>query len=133
MDDRLVGIRLRDTAQADDYRVAGDLELHVGDLVLVETSAESTIGEVRRPRREIPEAKRDRLYRRVLRHATEAEARAYRERRGRVGRVGCVVADDGIGDGDRRRLDRGVMRANAPAAGYLAATSGSDCLPLADA
>jgi len=83
MDDCLVGIRLRDTAQADDYRVAGDLELHVGDLVLVETSAESTIGEVRRPRREIPEAKKDRLYRRVLRLATEAEARAYRERRRR--------------------------------------------------
>ena len=83
MDDCLVGIRLRDTAQADDYRVAGDLELHVGDLVLVETSAESTIGEVRRPRREIPEAKKDRLYRRVLHLATEAEARAYRERRRR--------------------------------------------------
>jgi cell fate regulator YaaT (PSP1 superfamily) len=83
MDDCLVGIRLRDTAQADDYRVAGDLELHVGDLVLVETSAESTIGEVRRPRREIPEAKKDRLYRRVLRLATEAEARAYGERRRR--------------------------------------------------
>jgi len=83
MDDCLVGIRLRDNAQADDYRVAGDLGLHVGDLVLVETSAESTIGEVRRPRREIPEAKKDRLYRRVLRLATEAEARAYGERRRR--------------------------------------------------
>src|SRR5262249_59202377 len=67
MDDCLVGIRLRDTSPADDYRVAGDLELHVGDLVLVETSAESTIGEVRRPRRQIPEAEKDRLYRRVLR------------------------------------------------------------------
>ncbi len=62
-------------------------DFHVGDLVLVETSAESTIGEVRRPRREIPEAKKDRLYRRVLRHATEAEARAYRERRGREERA----------------------------------------------
>src|SRR6267378_4339639 len=79
MNDFLVGIRLRETAAADDYRV--------GDLVLVETSAESTIGEVRRPRREIPEAKKDRLYRRVLRHATEAEARAYRERRGREERA----------------------------------------------
>ena len=87
MDDFLVGVRLRETAPADDYRVAEELELHVGDLVLVETSAESTIGEVRRPRREIPEAKRDRLYRRVLRHATEAEARAYRERRGREERA----------------------------------------------
>src|SRR5262249_61117778 len=87
MDDFLVGVRLRETAPADDYRVAEELELHVGDLVLVETSAESTIGEVRRPRREIPEAKRDRLYRRVLRHATEAEARADREGRGREERA----------------------------------------------
>jgi len=86
MDDFLVGVRLRETAPADDYRVA-DLELHVGDLVLVETSAESTIGEVRRPKREIPEAKKDRLYRRVLRHATEAEARAYGERRRREERA----------------------------------------------
>ncbi len=86
MNDFLVGIRLRETAAADDYRVA-DLELHVGDLVLVETSAESTIGEVRRPRREIPEAKKDRAYRRVLRHATDAEARAYRERRRREERA----------------------------------------------
>jgi cell fate regulator YaaT (PSP1 superfamily) len=86
MDDYLVGIRLRETAPADDYRVA-ELELHVGDLVLVETSAESTIGEVRRPKREIPEAKKDRLYRRVLRQATEAEAHAYRERRRREERA----------------------------------------------
>ncbi len=86
MNDFLVGIRLRETAAADDYRVA-DLELHVGDLVLVETSGESTIGEVRRPRREIPEAKKDRAYRRVLRHATDAEARAYRERRRREERA----------------------------------------------
>jgi cell fate regulator YaaT (PSP1 superfamily) len=85
--DYLVGVRLRETAPADDYRVAEDLALHVGDLVLVETSAESTIGEVRRPKREIPEAKKDRLYRRVLRHATEAEARAYRERRRREERA----------------------------------------------
>jgi len=86
MNDFLVGIRLRETAAADDYRVA-DLELHVGDLVLVETSAETTIGEVRRPKRALPEAKKDRLYRRVLRHATDAEARAYRERRRREERA----------------------------------------------
>ena len=86
MDDYLVGVRLRETAAADDYRGV-DLELHVGDLVLVETSAETTIGEVRRPKRAIPEAKKDRLYRRVLRHATEAEARAYRERRRREERA----------------------------------------------
>ncbi len=86
MDEYLVGVRLRATAQADDYRV-GDLELHVGDLVLVETAAESAVGEVRRAKRELPEAKKDRLYRRVLRTVTEAEARAYREHRGREERA----------------------------------------------
>src|SRR5713101_4335228 len=70
MDEYLVGVRLRATAQADDYRV-GDLELHVGDLVLVETAAESAVGEVRRAKRELPEAK----------------ARAYREHRGREERA----------------------------------------------
>jgi cell fate regulator YaaT (PSP1 superfamily) len=82
MDDCLVGVRLRPTAQADDYRV-GDLELHVGDLVLVETPAESVLGEVRRPKREIPEMKKDRAYPRVLRVATDEEARGYHERRER--------------------------------------------------
>ncbi len=82
MDDYLIGVRLRATAQADDYRV-GDLELHVGDLVLVETAAEPVMGEVRRPKREMPEMKKDRAYPRVVRLATEDEARANRERRER--------------------------------------------------
>jgi cell fate regulator YaaT (PSP1 superfamily) len=82
MDDYLVGVRLRPTAQADDYRV-GDLELHVGDLVFVETASEPLMGEVRRPKREIPEMKKDRAYPRVVRVATADEARGYRERRER--------------------------------------------------
>src|SRR5262249_27961514 len=82
MDDYLVGVRLRPTAQADDYRV-GDLELHVGDLVFVEAGTEPVMGEVRRPKREIPEIKKDRAYPRVVRAATADEARAYRERRER--------------------------------------------------
>ena len=86
MDDYLVGVRLRPTGQADDYRV-GDLELHVGDLVLVETSSEQVMGEIRRPKREIPETKKDRTYPRVLRLATDEEARAYRERREREERA----------------------------------------------
>jgi len=53
----------------------------------VETAAESAVGEVRRAKRELPEAKKDRLYRRVLRTVTEAEARAYREHRGREERA----------------------------------------------
>jgi cell fate regulator YaaT (PSP1 superfamily) len=86
MDDYLIGVRLHATATADDYRV-GDLELHVGDLVVVEAAGESAVGEVRRPRRALPEAKKDRAYPRVLRVATEAEVRAHRERRGREQRA----------------------------------------------
>jgi len=86
MDEYLIGVRLRATAQADDYRV-GDLDLHVGDLVLVETITESVVGEVRRAKREIPEMKKDRAYRRVLRAATAAEALAHRERREREERA----------------------------------------------
>jgi cell fate regulator YaaT (PSP1 superfamily) len=86
MDEFLVGVRLRPPAQADDYRV-GDLELHVGDLVFVETSSEQAVGEIRRPKREIPEMKKDRAYPRVMRLATEEEARGYRERREREERA----------------------------------------------
>ena len=86
MDDYLIGVRLHATATADDYRV-GDLELHVGDLVVVEAAAESAVGEVRRPKRALPEAKKDRAYPRVLRVATEAEVQAHRERRAREERA----------------------------------------------
>src|SRR2546428_6649192 len=89
MDEYLVGVRLRATAQADDYRV-GDLELHVGDLVLVETAAESAVGEVRRAKRELPEAKKDRLYRRGLGAGTGGGGRACRAHRG--GRGGGAVS-----------------------------------------
>jgi cell fate regulator YaaT (PSP1 superfamily) len=78
----LVGIRLREPAPADDYKLI-DLEVHVGDLVVVETAAGTALGEVRRPRRELPEFKRDRLYRRVLRQATAEEERQWRDRRHR--------------------------------------------------
>src|SRR2546428_3293181 len=77
----LIGVRLHESAQADDYRLV-DLDAHVGDLVMVETAANGTaIGEVRRPRRELPESKRDRLYRRgrPIRRAPQAP----RSRRGR--------------------------------------------------
>jgi cell fate regulator YaaT (PSP1 superfamily) len=90
MDEYLVGVRLRATAPADDYKV-GDLELHVGDLVIVEGAADGIVGEVRRAKRELPDTKRERAYRRVLRPATEAEARAHRERREREER-GIVTA-----------------------------------------
>jgi len=87
MNDFLVGVRLRATALTDDYRV-GELELHVGDFVVVETlTSETAVGEVRRAKREVPESKKDRAYRRVLRVATEAEVREYRDRRTREERA----------------------------------------------
>jgi cell fate regulator YaaT (PSP1 superfamily) len=79
----LVGVRLRATVPADDYKLVGDLPLHVGDVVVVETQTGTAVGEVRRPRREVPESRRDRLYRRVVGLASDQEAREYRERRPR--------------------------------------------------
>ena len=79
----LVGVRLRDTVPADDYKLVGDLPLHVGDIVVVEAQVGTLTGEVRRPRRVIPEFKRDRLYRRVVGLASDDEAREYRRRRTR--------------------------------------------------
>ncbi len=82
----LIGVRLRPAAPADDYKLA-ELDAHVGDLVLVETSAGPAIGEVRRPKRPLPESRRDRLYHRVVRHANEAETRELRERHARETRA----------------------------------------------
>ena len=79
----LVGVRLRESVQADDYRIAESFSVHVGDVVEVETRTGTVLGEVRRPRRPIPEFRRDRLYRRVVRPATDAEHAEYRERRER--------------------------------------------------
>src|SRR5919201_681376 len=80
MDEYLIGVRLRESAPADDYKVV-DVVARVGDLVLVETAAEPVVGEVRRPRRPVPEHKRDQLYRRVVRLATDEERHDYFERR----------------------------------------------------
>jgi cell fate regulator YaaT (PSP1 superfamily) len=78
----LIGVRLRESAPADDYKLVG-LRASVGDLVVVETAGGTALGEVRRPARELPESKRDRLYRRVLRAASPEEARQGQERRAR--------------------------------------------------
>ena len=78
----LVGIRLRDPLLPEDYLTA-EPGLHVGDFVVVEAGTETALGEVRRPGRPLPEFKRGRLYRRVVRLATEAEVREGRERRAR--------------------------------------------------
>src|SRR2546426_10794226 len=121
MDKYLVGVRLRATAQADDYRV-GDLELHVGDLVLVETAAESAVGEVRRAKRELPEAKKDRLYRRGLRTGAEGGARGDRGHRGggergggtaqrAAGRRGGRMKGGGVGKHPGARRGAGCFHA----------------------
>ena len=79
MSDFLIGVRLRQGQSASDYRVTEDVVVHVGDLCLVESQSTPVVGEVRRPRRPLPEAKQDRLYHRVVRPATEDEAREYRD------------------------------------------------------
>ena len=87
IDEWLIGIRTRDTAPADDFKLVEDLPLTVGDIVLVETGPGAALGEVRRPRRLVPDFKRDRLFRRVVRLATAGEAREYHERRQREERA----------------------------------------------
>ena len=79
----LIGVRLRDSSPADDYKMVEDLPVAVGDAVVVETATGTALGEVRRPRRPLPDFRRDRLYRRLVRVATESEAREYRDRRQR--------------------------------------------------
>ena len=83
----LIGIRLRDAAPTEDYKLVDDLRPSVGDVAVVETATGTELGEIRRPRRVLPDFKRDRLYRRVVRAATEAEAREYRDRRQREERA----------------------------------------------
>ena len=76
----LIGIRLREPLMAEDYLLT-DLELHVGDFGVVETGGSPSVGQVKRPRRPLPDFKKDRLYRRVVRAATPAEAEEWRQRR----------------------------------------------------
>ncbi len=78
----LIGVRLREPLQPEDY-LTSDLELRVGEFVVVETGQGPAIGEVRRPKRPLPEFKRDRLYRHVLRRASLLEEREWRDRRAR--------------------------------------------------
>src|SRR5262245_63805826 len=80
----LVGVRMREAGPADDYRLVSDeFTVSVGDFVVVEAGGGELVGEVRRPRRPLPDFKRDRSYPRIMRLATEAEAQEWRERRER--------------------------------------------------
>ena len=76
----LVGLRLREPLFAEDY-LTTETELHVGDLAVVEANGGTAVAEVRRPKRPLPEFKRGRLYRKVVRLATPAEAAEWRQRR----------------------------------------------------
>jgi len=78
----LVGIRVREPLLAEDY-LTTEVGLHVGDFVVVDSGNGTTIGEVRRPQRPLPEFKRGRLYRRVVRRATEGERAEWRDLRER--------------------------------------------------
>jgi cell fate regulator YaaT (PSP1 superfamily) len=78
----LVGIRVREPLMAEDY-LTTEVGLHVGDFVVVDSGNGTTIGEVRRPQRPLPEFKRGRLYRRVVRRATDAERAEWRGQRER--------------------------------------------------
>jgi cell fate regulator YaaT (PSP1 superfamily) len=78
----LVGARLREPLFTEDY-LTTDAVLSVGDLVIVEAGGGTAVAEVRRPKRLLPEFKRGRLYRRVLRRATSSEIAEWRERRAR--------------------------------------------------
>ena len=76
----LVGVRLREPLLAEDY-LTTEAALHVGDFVVVEAGGATAVAEVRRPKRPLPEFKRGRLYRKVVRHATDAEVAEWRDRR----------------------------------------------------
>ncbi len=78
----LVGIRLREPVMAEDY-LTTETGLRVGEFVIVDSGSGTTVGEVRRPQRLLPEFKRGRLYRHVLRRATDAERTEWRAVRDR--------------------------------------------------
>ena len=108
----LIGIRLRDAAPTEDYKLVDDVRPSVGDVAVVETATGTALGEIRRPRRVLPDFKRDRLYRRVVRAATEAEAHEYRDRRQREERA--VVAAQRLAHG--RGMALKVVDVELPAA-----------------
>jgi len=78
----LVGVRLREPLMPEDC-LASESDLHVGDFVVLDLGGSTAVAEVRRPKRPLPEFKRDRPYRRVVRRATSEEAAEWRERRTR--------------------------------------------------
>ena len=96
----LIGIRLREPMLPEDYKLVGELSLHVGEFALVETASGTAIGEVRRGKRELPDIRRDRLYRRVIRAAHPDEVDQWLDRRERekqaVLRAGQIARERGL-------------------------------------
>jgi cell fate regulator YaaT (PSP1 superfamily) len=96
----LIGIRLREPMLPEDYKLVGELSLHVGEFALVETANGTAIGEVRRAKRELPDIRRDRLYRRVIRAAHPHEVDQWLDRRERekqaVLRAGQIARERGL-------------------------------------
>jgi cell fate regulator YaaT (PSP1 superfamily) len=78
----LIGVRLRAPLQAEDH-LTDQEDLAVGEFVIVETGQGTAVGEIRRPKRPLPEFKRGRLYRQVMRRATHPEVAEWRERHAR--------------------------------------------------
>src|ERR1700687_6082610 len=78
----LIGVRMRVPLQAEDHATDHE-DLSVGDFVVVGTGQGTAVGEIRRPKRRLPEFKRGRLYRQVVRRAKDAEVVEWRDRHAR--------------------------------------------------
>jgi len=88
----LVGISLREPAKADDHLLEG-FTVHVGEFCVVEVPSGTTVGEVRRPPRPLPDFKRDRVFPRVVRTATAQEVAQWKEMREREKRARQTCQD----------------------------------------
>ncbi|MEK7709311.1 MAG: hypothetical protein AAB324_01070, partial [candidate division NC10 bacterium] len=53
----LIGVRIREPLQAEEYLVE-EFNFHVGAFCIVETATGTALGEVRRPKRRLPESQR---------------------------------------------------------------------------
>ncbi len=124
----LIGVRLREPLLADDY-LTTDIELHVGDLVLVETGSGTVVGEVRRPRRPLPEFKRDRALPAGAARGHPGRGRRVARPRDREQRARGDVPADGAGRGPRHEDRRRGDRAAAPACHRVLQLGGPRRLP----
>lgn len=79
---RLVGVRLRETAKAEDYLIEDpELSLHVGEFCIVESPSGHATGEVRRPVHPFPAGRNPDTYPHVVRAAAGHEAAQWKRTR----------------------------------------------------